>query len=147
MTKSQARSLVQRIAYVLRNEYGIGGNHTGRDIVLATSCGNPFIPVIFYAIVAAGGVYSGASTAFRPAELARQMKDAGDDLSLLMCSTEYEESTVRAANESNFPVERVLVLDYSRPGRWTLRRSLDKSDVLALHTGKVLDWERITNLK
>lgn len=112
--------------------------------MLATSCGNPFIPVVFYGIVAAGGVYSGASTAFRPAELMRQMKDAGDDLRLLMCSAEYEESTVKAAEACGIPRDNILVLDYSVPGQWTLRTSHDQLD--ALRNGGRLDWERTTDL-
>lgn len=64
ITKAEAREALQRVAYSLRNKYGIGSERAGHDVVLAVSAGNPFIPILFYGILAAGGVYSGASTAF-----------------------------------------------------------------------------------
>ena len=95
ITKAEARDVVRRIAYTLRNVYGIGSLGAGKDVVVSTSSGNPFLPVLFYSIVAAGGVYSGASTAFTVGELVRQVKDA--NANLLLCSAEYEETTREAA--------------------------------------------------
>ena len=147
ITKSEARSLVKRLAYVLRHRYGIGASGPGRDIVQVTSCGNPFVPIVFYSIVAAGGIFSGASTAYRSAELTRQIKDAGSELTLLICTTEYESITVDAAEQCGIPTEKVLVLDYKVPHQWTLRESSTRKDILQAGDGRHLEWERITSLQ
>lgn len=147
ISKSEAYRLVEQLAYVLRHQYEIGSSGPGKDIVQVTSCGNPFVPVVFYSIVAAGGIFSGASTAYRSTELVRQIKDAGNDLKLLLCSIEYEDITVDAAKQCGIPADRVLVLDYQVPKAWTLRGSVDRKDILQLGNGNRLEWERVTDLK
>ena len=67
---------MRRIGYTLRHKYGIGATTAGQDVILSTSSGNPLCPVLFYSTICAGGVYSGASTAFTVGELVRQVKDA-----------------------------------------------------------------------
>ena len=76
ITKANARALVKRVAFVLRNKYGIGAHGLGKDVVLIISSGSPFLPILFYGIVAAGGVFTGASTAYRIGEVVRQVKHA-----------------------------------------------------------------------
>ena len=132
------------MAFVLRNSFGIGGRSPGKNVVLTISSGNPFIPVFFYSVVAADGVFSGASTSFRAAELARQIIDS--DPSLLVCTPEYEAVTVAAAEQCGIPKEKILILDYKTPKHWTLL-STDRSDVLKLGNGQMLDWNRITQQK
>lgn len=138
---------MRRIAYVLRHQYGIGASGPGKDIVQVTSCGNPFVPVVFYSIVAAGGIYSGASTAYHSTELVRQIKDAGNDLRLLLCTADYEAIIADAAKQCGIPVERILVLDYKVPKQWTLRVSSNRKDILQFGNGKLLDWDCIVDLK
>ena len=111
------------------------------------SSGNPFVPVIFYSIVAAGGIFSGASVSYRSPELVRQIKDAGTDLKLLVCTVEYKAITIEAAKACGISLDRILVMDCSRPHQWTLRVSSDQQDVLELGRGESLEWERITGLK
>ena len=110
------------------------------------SSGSPFVPVVFYSIVAAGGIFSGASISYRSAELVRQIKDAEKDLKLLICTAEYETITIEAAKACGIPMDRILVMDYSKPRQWTLRVSSDQQDVLELGRERSLDWERITDL-
>ena len=116
ITKAEARDLVQHVAYVLRNEYKIGSSGPGKDVVLTISSGNPFIPVFFYSIVAAGGVFSGASTSYRVAELSHQIKDA--NASLLVCTPEFIDATVAAAKHCGISPDRVLLLDSKTPRNW-----------------------------
>ena len=128
----------------MRNRYGIGATRAGVDAVVATSSGNVFIPILFYAIVAAGGVYSGASTAFTVGELVRQVRDA--DAKLLLCSPECEEHTIDAARQCGISLERVLVIDAKRPKDWGLISAMDGRNVLTLaHDAPMLEWRRITN--
>lgn len=134
------------MASILRNQYGIGASISGKDVVLTISSGNPFIPVLFYSIVAAGGVFSGASTSYRATELSYQIKDA--NASLLVCTPEFEEITVSAAKHCGIPLDRVLLLDSKTPKHWTLR-SLDRSDILQNRSShnQSLAWQRITEQK
>ena len=135
-----------QIAHALRKEHGIGATGPGKDVVLTISSGNPFIPVFFYSIVAAGGVFSGASTSYRTAELSHQIKDA--NASLLVCTPEFENITVDAAKHCGVPLDRVLILDSKTPRQWTLR-SIDQTDVLQSTNshGRSLEWQRIVDQK
>jgi long-subunit acyl-CoA synthetase (AMP-forming) len=130
------------VAHVLRGRYGIGARGPGQDVIVSTSSGNPFIPVLFYSIVAAGGVYSGASSAFTVAELVRQAKDA--DAKVLLCSPEFERHTVEAAKQCGIPSDYILIIDAKQPKNWKLISAADRSNVLK-RNGLMLDWKRITN--
>lgn len=143
MTKAEARDIVKRTSHVLRNKYGIGASGAGKDAVVAITSGSPFIPVLFYSIVAAGGIYSGASSAFTVVELARQVKDA--DAKLMLCSAEYEKQTVEAAEQCGLPLNRVLVIDARTPKGWRLMSVAGRKDVLSVREGPMLEWERITD--
>lgn len=133
--------MIRRIAHVLRNTYGIGSSGSGQDVVLSTSSGNPFIPVLLYSIIAAGGSYSGASTAFIVGELVRQIHDAKPKL--LLCSLEFEANTVEAARQCGIPLDRVLIVDAVRPRNWQLISVGDRQAVFD-QDGPMLEWERIT---
>jgi 4-coumarate--CoA ligase len=132
------------VAYVLRHLYGIGANKLGEDVVLTVSSGNPFIPCIFYAVVAAGGIFSGASTSFRVDELVRQLRDAKPKL--LICTPEYEALVVKSAEQCGIPRDRILALDSKTPRKWRLNAS-NGSDVLRLVGGQTLDWARVADLQ
>lgn len=145
ITKAEARDVVKRVAHTFRNKYGIGASGASNDVIVATSSGNPFIPVLFYASVAAGGVFSGASTAFTVNELVRQVKDA--NAKLLLCSQEFEERTVEAAKQCGIPIDRILVIDSKTPKDWKLFPSGGGSNVLDLVNGPKLEWKRMTTLE
>ena len=94
--------------------------------------------------MAAGGVFSGASTSFRTAELAQQIKSGGAEL--LVVTQDYESLAVEAGKQRGIPRERVLILDWKTPKRWTLR-TVTGADVLEQCSGQMMDWERITDQK
>ena len=72
----------------------------------------------------------------------RQVRDAG--AKLLLCSSEFEEGTVQAANQCGIPLDRVLVIDAKQPRDWKLAPIADRLNVL-IHNGPMLDWKRITD--
>lgn len=143
ITKAEARILLKRVAYVLRYLFGIGATGAGKDVVLTVVNGSPFAPVFFYGIVAAGGVYCGASTEAQVGELVRQIQDA--QANLLVCSAECQKRVVEAARLCGIPEDRVLILDGKKPHRWRLIAVGDQSDVLELGEGRILEWSRLTN--
>lgn len=145
VTKAEARNALKRIAHVFRSRYGIGAAGSGHDVVLSASIGSPFIPVLFYAVVAAGGVYSGASTEFTVHELVRQIQDA--DAKLLMCSPGSEERMMEAAKQCNIPLDCVLIIDSMTPGAWKLTCASDRLNVLDLKNGLMLEWTKILDEK
>ncbi|KAF2164654.1 hypothetical protein M409DRAFT_25048 [Zasmidium cellare ATCC 36951] len=144
VTKAEARDLVRQIAYVLRHRFDIGRQGPGKDVVVSTSSLSPFVSIVFYGIMAAGGVYSGASTAFTVGELVRQIKTS--EAKLLICSREYEERTIAAAKECHLPSDRMLVIDSSVPRQWKLLSSgFSQADVLQSFGGRMMDWQRFTS--
>jgi long-subunit acyl-CoA synthetase (AMP-forming) len=141
ITKAEARDLFQKVAHALRYQYGIGSDgHRGKDIVLTITSGNPFLPILFYGIVAAGGAISGVGTSLRIGEMVRQIQDAG--AKVIACTPEYAKVAVTVASQCGIPLNHVLIIDSSTRGRWTLHTS-DGTDVLV--KGTMLDWERITD--
>ncbi|EXJ54850.1 uncharacterized protein A1O5_12916 [Cladophialophora psammophila CBS 110553] len=143
ITKAEARILVKRVAYVLQHRYGIGASGAGRDVVLTVVYGSPFAPVFFYGLVAAGGVYSGASTEYPVAELVRQIEDSKP--TLLVCSPECEARVVLAAQQCGIARGRILILDSTIPQGWKLISVTDRSDVLRWDGDKMYDWPHITD--
>jgi len=142
ITKRQARFLTKRVAHILRHRLDVGSEGPGKDVVLAVLHGGPFAPVLFYGIVAAGGIYSGASTEYTPLELATQIKSS--EATTLLCSSECEELAVEAAKQSNLPVNRVLVADDSVLSGWTLRSVTDQRNLLCQSSADSLIWQTIT---
>ena len=142
ITKAGARRILQRVAYVFRHRFGIGASGAGKDVVLTVLHGSPFAPVCFYGIVAAGGVFCGASTEYRTADLVIQINDTKTNL--VVCSADCEAWVVDAARQCGIPEERVLILDSASPQSWKLVSVADRSDVLGSSGDKMQDWNRIT---
>ncbi|KIW27268.1 uncharacterized protein PV07_07022 [Cladophialophora immunda] len=143
ITKAESRGLLKQVAYVLRHRFGIGASGAGKDVVLTVLSGSPFAPVFFYGVVAAGGIFSGASTEYRVEELTRQIEDGA--VTLLVCSPECEAQVVQAADACGIARDRVLILDSTIPHSWKLISVADRSDVLERSRGKMLEWQRITD--
>ncbi|KAH8819028.1 hypothetical protein F5884DRAFT_796 [Xylogone sp. PMI_703] len=139
ITKAQARELTQQIAYSLRHEFGVGAQGPGKDVVICLSSGQSLLPVVFYGIIAAGGVYSAASTSFTVPELSRQIQQGSSNL--ILCSEDVIDVAVQSAKECGVPLSRVLVV--SSNAKWSIR-SIEGGNVCLPSKGK-LDWERITN--
>ncbi|KAF2168737.1 hypothetical protein M409DRAFT_65156 [Zasmidium cellare ATCC 36951] len=143
ITKAEARIIVKRIAYVLRNNYGIGANGQGKDVVLTVINGSPFAPVFFYGILAAGGVFCGASTESQTGELVRQATDGA--AKLLVGSPECEGKILAAAKQCGIAQQNVLVLDPTTPKQWQLTSVTTRECVLSKANGQEMDWQRITD--
>lgn len=105
---------------------------------MSISSGQPLLPVLFYGVVAAGGVYSAASSSFTTPELARQITQGGSNL--VVCSPDTQDVAVAAAKQCGVPLNRVLCLK-STPG-WSLTSLGDNQNCISTEK---LDWERITN--
>ncbi|KFX93069.1 hypothetical protein O988_07008 [Pseudogymnoascus sp. VKM F-3808] len=138
VNKSQARDLTQRIAHGLRHKFNIGAAGPGRDVVVSISSGQPLLPVLFYGVVAAGGVYSAASSSFTTAELARQITQGGSNL--VVCSPDTQDVAVAAAKQCGVPLSRVLCLKSSP--EWSLQTVVDGQSCIS---NQKLDWKRITD--
>ncbi|KAF8210299.1 4-coumarate-CoA ligase, partial [Mycena galopus ATCC 62051] len=141
ITKAEARVLTRRIAHTLRTRFGIGQHGSGKDIVVVVSTGQFLLPVLFYGILAAGGVASMASSSFKPEELARQIQQGSPKL-CISCPT-AQDILLAAARLCDFPSHRCLVLDSSQPQG--LLRMLTGTSPQSIIGQSELEWERITN--
>lgn len=139
ITKSLGRELTKSIAYSLRHSFGIGENGPGKDVVICISSGQLLLPMLFYGVIAAGGVYSAASASFTASELERQIKQGNSNL--VFCSEDAKDVAVKAAGSCGVPLSRVCVIKSSP--EWTMR-SLE-NDVSVLPSKGKLDWKRITD--
>jgi 4-coumarate--CoA ligase len=140
LTKSSARTYTKKIAHGLRTKFNIGAHGAGKDVVIVTATGNAFLPVVFYGIVAAGGVYSAASPSFTVAELVRQIEQGKSNL--IICNAATRDVAIKAANECGVALSRVLVVE-SVP-EWSLR-SVNGNESAISH--RELDWVRVTDQK
>jgi long-subunit acyl-CoA synthetase (AMP-forming) len=104
------------------------------------SSGQPILPILFYGVIAAGGVFSSASSSFTAPELARQVKQGSSNL--IVCSSDAEQVAIAAAKECGIPLDRVLKLQ-SRPN-WSLTTIEDNQNCISSNK---LDWKRITDKK
>ncbi|KAK7542912.1 hypothetical protein JOL62DRAFT_501183 [Phyllosticta paracitricarpa] len=138
ITKSEARDCTKRTAHTLRHKYGIGESGPGKDVVCSVTTGHHLLSIAFYGVIAAGGVYSAASPAGSPADVAKQMRDG--DAKLLICNDDTRPLALAAAQEVGLPEDRVLVIPTG--GDWELRSAKDKQNVVGL---KKMDWQRITD--
>lgn len=157
ITKSQARAYTKRLAWVFRHVFSIGARTPGKDVVVCISSGQILLSNVFYGVMAAGGVFSAASSAFTPAELARQVRQG--KANVIVCSEDCRDVAVKAARECGVPLERVLVLE-SMVGASGGENKRVLRDVQAKGTnwlgdseeewarkGQMLEWERITDPK
>ncbi|KAE8450028.1 hypothetical protein EG329_007167 [Mollisiaceae sp. DMI_Dod_QoI] len=139
ITKSKARELTKSIAYSLRHSFGIGKNGPGKDVVVCISSGQPLLPMLFYGVIAAGGVYSAASASFTASELERQIKQGNSNL--VFCSEDAKDVAVQTARTCGVPLSRVLVIRSSP--MWSILSIED--EVACLPSSGKLDWERIVD--
>ena len=105
--------------------------------MVGISSGQILLPVLFYSVICAGGIYSAANTSATKSELARQIKQG--QANLVVCSEDTKDVAVEAAKECGVLPERVLVLK-SDP------RSLRSIDGLVnCISDHELDWTRVTD--
>ncbi|BAE55911.1 unnamed protein product [Aspergillus oryzae RIB40] len=142
ITKAQARTITKRLAHVFRADFGIGNNGAGKDAVLCISSNQVLLPAVFFAIIAAGGVYTAASTAFTQSELSRQIQQSKSQL--IIASPDSKTKALKAALACGIPVERVLVLESSNH-KHLLRDTVDPERNYLFQNTEELDWERVTD--
>jgi 4-coumarate--CoA ligase len=157
ITKALARTLTRRIAHTLRHRFGIGQHGSGKDVVLVMSTGQVssavekvqffqltagkiMLPVLFYAIIAAGGVASLASPSSTPDELARQIQQGPAKLCISCPTTQDVLSS--AARLGQFSLDRCLVLDSSSQWRLHMLGASPRQNIVG--ESDELDWERVT---
>jgi len=138
ITKARARNLTRQIAYFLRHQYGVGEGGPEKDIVVTISTGQSALGCIFYAVLAADGIYSAASPSSTASDLTRQVQDGPS--SVVICSEDLKDVALSAAHNSGIPSKNVLVLS-SYPD--IQLRSADGT-VECDFKGS-LDWRRITD--
>ena len=151
LTKSQSRSCTRHLAWVFRNEFSIGANGPGKDVVVCISSGQVLLSNIFFGVIAAGGVFSAASSSFTAGELARQIKQGRS--STVVCTEDCREVAIKAAKDCGVPLSRVLVLE-SMGGRRLLQdveakgnNWLEGREGEWKNRKQLLEWERITDRK
>lgn len=109
--------------------------------MVCISSGQVLLPLLFYGVIAAGGVYSAASASFTSPELARQIKQGGSKL--VFCSEDAKEVACTAAKECGLGLDRVVVVSSSP--EWSMKSVAGEKQALPSN-GKI-DWERITDEK
>jgi acyl-coenzyme A synthetase/AMP-(fatty) acid ligase len=151
VTKAQGRMYTKRLAWVFRHVFSIGTNGPGKDVVVCISSGQILLSNIFYGVIAAGGVFSAASSSFTAGELARQIKQGQS--SCIVCSEDCRDVAMKAAEECGVPTSRVLVLE-SMGGKRALRdvekkgrNWLDGGEEEWIRKRELLGWEKITDPK
>jgi 4-coumarate--CoA ligase len=138
ITKSQARTLTRQIAYFLRNEYSIGEDGPGEDVVATVSTGHHALACLFFGVVAAEGIYSAASTGATVEELVKQLTDG--PAKVLICSADVKYLAEAAADIVRFPKRNILVFG-SKPE--IKLESFDGS--VRCNFARELQWEKITD--
>ncbi|KAM0477791.1 hypothetical protein ACHAPX_005556 [Trichoderma viride] len=138
ITKAGARDLTRQIAYFLRHQYGIGKDGPGKDIVVSISTGQSALGCVFYAVLAAEGIYSAASPSSTASDLTSQINDG--PASLIICSEDLKDVVLSGAHDAGIPARNVLVLS-SYP---EIQLKSADGTVECDFKGS-LDWRRITD--
>ncbi|KAL6401488.1 4-coumarate- ligase [Ilyonectria robusta] len=94
----------KKIALGLRNE----GLRTG-DRVLLLSGNHVLFPALFVGVLMAGGVFTGASPAFTPREVAYQLRDS--EASFLIVAPELANTAVEGAKLAGLPPSRIFLFN------------------------------------
>lgn len=139
LTKGSCRVRLEQFAHSLRTKYSVGASGPNKDVVVGFSNLQILLPIAFYGVIAAGGIFSCASHSFTAAELARQIQQGGANL--VICSTDLKDVAIEAAKMCRIGMDRVLVLD-STYQNWSCK-SVEGNK--SLFGDKRLTWERITD--
>lgn len=140
ITKAQARDITKQFSHFLRHNYGIGSSGPDKDVVVSVSTGQSALACLFLSVIGAEGIYSAASPASTPADLARQIKDGPGKV--LVCSEDLRSLGEAAAKAAGLPLRNVLILkSYPQVELYSVDGAL-KCDFK-----QGLEWPRITNQK
>ncbi|KAJ3547392.1 hypothetical protein NM208_g1544 [Fusarium decemcellulare] len=144
ITKAQTRFYTKFIAQILRSRFGIGAQGPGKDVVVCISSGQILLPPLFYAVIAAGGVYSAASSSFTKKELARQINHG--NAVLLVASPDCAHVAHEAAGLSGLSADRIIILNSSEGDRSLIDQARNNLLASAEKYGQdLLDWEVVTD--
>lgn len=141
ITKSELRTLLEKMAHGLRHKFKIGSNGPNKDTVTVISHGQILAPALLYAIIAAGGVYSAASPSSTVSDLARQVKIGKSNV--IVCGPEHIDVASQAAKECGISLRNVVCLD-STKGEWKLESLEGNIDAISRQK---LKWRKIFDPK
>lgn len=102
--------------------------------------GQSLLPMLFYGVIAAEGVYSAVSTSATVTELSKQIEQC--PVSLLVCTPDTKEVACKAAQKCGLSDANIVVLESS--SEWSLRSLSTGTNYIS---EKQLDWRRITDAK
>lgn len=132
---------MRQLAYILRNKYQVGVKGPNTDNVLVVTNGDYRLQTLFFATVAAGGVYSAASPSSTASELAYLVGLV--EPRLIVCHGDTRATVEETVRKLKFPADRVLFLGEGAGLDLTV---LGKSNQhLELLPSRTLDWTRITD--
>jgi acyl-coenzyme A synthetase/AMP-(fatty) acid ligase len=139
LTKGRLLQLSKKAAHVFRNQYGIGASGESKDVVFNISTGHFMIPVMFYAAITAGGIFSSTSPAATPDEFAYQLRQT--DAKIIVCTEDVKGTALAAAEKVGLAPRNVLV--YGGTKDLELREAASGAKVPI--SNQELDWRRITD--
>lgn len=143
ITTAETVQLTRQLAHVLRHTYGVGSEGPSRDNVLAMTPGHYMLQSLFFATVAAEGIYSAASPGATPAELAYLVGLV--EPKVIVCNADTRAVMEETAKTSGFPLDRLLCLGDDGPVPGLDLTVVSTGKRLALSPARTLDWERITD--
>ncbi|KAI0869153.1 acetyl-CoA synthetase-like protein [Hypoxylon argillaceum] len=139
LTKAKLLQQSKRVANVLRYQYGIGADGPNKDVVFNMSTGNLMIPVVFYATVIAGGIFSSINPSATPDEFAYQLRQT--DAKVMVCTPDVKETALAAAEKVGLAPRKVLVFGGTRD--FELQEAASGAKVPI--SNQELEWRRITD--
>lgn len=141
INKAQARTIIKRLAYVLRHQFDVGRDALYQDVVTCMATNDILLPTVFFGIIASGGVYSAASSSLTPFELSRQLKTSKSKI--IIVSEDTLDVALKAAKECGIPLDRILVLESATHQR-SLRDTV-RPERNYLQATSELNWARPTD--
>ncbi|KAI0420507.1 hypothetical protein F5X98DRAFT_332432 [Xylaria grammica] len=139
LTKGSLLRLSKKAAHVFRHQYGVGANGPDKDVVFNISTGHFMIPIMFYAAIIAGGIFSSTSPAATPDELAYQLRQT--DAKVVVCTPDVKDTALAAAEKVGLAPRNVLI--YGGTKDLELREAA--SGAIVPISNQELDWQRITD--
>ncbi|KAI0391595.1 acetyl-CoA synthetase-like protein [Xylariaceae sp. FL0594] len=139
LTKARLLQLSKKAAHVFRNQYRVGAYGPDKDVVFNISTGHFMIPVMFYAAITAGGIFSSASPAATPEEFAYQLRQT--DAKLIVCTADVKQTALTAAAKVGLSPRNVIIYG----GTKDLEFREAASNAIVPISNQELEWRRITD--
>ncbi|KAI1363951.1 hypothetical protein F5Y08DRAFT_329020 [Xylaria arbuscula] len=139
LTKARLLQLSKKAAHVFRYQYGVGADGPDKDVVFNISTGHFMIPVMFYAAITAGGIFSSTSPASTPDEFAYQLRQT--DAKVIVCTPDLKETALAAAQKVGLAPRNILVYGGTKDLEFWEAGSGAKVPI----SNQELDWKRITD--